>query len=333
MAERRTTRVVFAAARVCLIEVSRWFRAFRGWRAVGGKTSSGDLGPALGSRSGIVPELPEVETMVRGIRTAVERRRIVEVRWCPTSCRPFSLCPPFPEFAERQRGQVVTSVERFGKRVVLNLSDGATVAIEPRMTGLLLLADPPDWEHLRLEWRFAGRGEFSRLWFWDRRGLGTVRYDPPGVLHAVLKSKLGPDALRMTLADWRSRCRATARPIKVALLDQKLVAGIGNLYASEILHAARIHPAQPADTLTTAQLTWLHRAVQSVLKEAIRYEGSTLGDGTYRNALNRAGNYQNVHKVYARFNEPCPTCKNGRIARIVQAQRSTFYCPQCQRRR
>lgn len=280
-----------------------------------------------------MPELPEVETMVRGIRAAVVQRRIVDVRLCPTACRPITLSPAFPEFAERQRDQKVTAVERAGKRVVLHLSDGATVAIEPRMTGLLLLTDPPDQDHLRIAWRLVGTSGSTTLWFWDRRGLGTVRYDPPGVLHARLAGKLGPDALTLTLDDWRNRCRQTARPIKVALLDQKLVAGIGNLYASEILHVARIHPAQPANSLSRPQLLRLHAAVQQVLTEAIAYEGSTLGDGTYRNALNRAGNYQNVHRVYARAGETCPTCGNSPVQRIVQAQRSTFYCPRCQRRR
>lgn len=280
-----------------------------------------------------MPELPEVETMVRGIRAAVVQRRIVDVRLCPTPCRPITLSPAFPEFAQHQRGRRVTSVERAGKRVVLYLSDGATVAIEPRMTGLLLLADPPDQDHLRLAWQLAGKNGSTTLWFWDRRGLGTVRYDPPGALLKTLAGKLGPDALALTLPEWRNRCRQTARPIKVALLDQKLVAGIGNLYASEILHVARIHPAQPANSLSPPQLQRLHAAVQQVLAEAIAYEGSTLGDGTYRNALNRAGGYQNVHRVYARAGETCPTCRQSTVQRIVQAQRSTFFCPRCQRRR
>jgi formamidopyrimidine-DNA glycosylase len=281
-----------------------------------------------------MPELPEVETMVRGIRPAVEGRRITVVRACRTKCRPISLSPLFPEFADRQVGQTVVAVRRLGKRVVLDLSNRASVVIEPRMTGLVLLADAPDREHLRLEWRFGGRRDSSALWFWDRRGLGTVRYFASGELERELSSrKLGPDALALTVAEWRERCRATTRAIKVALLDQRLVAGIGNLYASEILHRARIHPARAADALTTAQIVRLHEAVRSVLEEAIRYEGSTLGDGTYRNALNEAGDYQNSHCVYAREEERCRTCRRGVIQRIVQAQRSTFFCPRCQRGR
>ena len=117
----------------------------------------------------------------------------------------------------------------------------------------------------------------------------------------------------------------------MALLNQKKVAGIGNLYASEILHLSRISPEVPARELSRKQISRLAKAVPAILNEAIRYEGSTLGDGTYRNALNETGGYQNAHKVYARDGEICPTCDRGTIIRIVQAQRSTFFCRVCQR--
>jgi len=128
------------------------------------------------------------------------------------------------------------------------------------------------------------------------------------------------------------RLSASRRAIKVALLDQRAVAGIGNLYASEILHVAGIHPARRCDRLTRAQWQAIADATHGVLEEAIRYEGSTLGDGTYRNALNREGGYQNHHRVYARAGRQCPSCRSSEIKRIVQAQRSTFFCPQCQRK-
>ena len=142
---------------------------------------------------------------------------------------------------------------------------------------------------------------------------------------------LGPDALQLTADELRECCRRTGRAIKVALLDQRWIAGIGNLYASEILHTARIHPRQPADQLTSAQRRRLLAATHDVLETAIRYEGSTLGDGTYRNALNKSGQYQNEHLVYGRADKTCPSCGCGKVRRIVQAQRSTFFCPRCQR--
>jgi formamidopyrimidine-DNA glycosylase len=119
----------------------------------------------------------------------------------------------------------------------------------------------------------------------------------------------------------------------VALLDQRAVAGIGNLYASEILHLAEVHPARSCDKVTRAQWQRIADATHEVLEAAVRYEGSTLADGTYRNALNQAGDYQNHHRVYDRKGAVCFRCGPGReIVRIVQAQRATFFCPGCQRK-
>jgi len=278
-----------------------------------------------------MPELPEVETMVRGIRAAVEGRRIAGFSRCPCRCRPIALRPSLRSIQSRCEGQTLLAVRRRAKRIVLELSTGDAFIIEPRMTGLVLLADPPDPEHLRFEWRLAGKGPRS-LWFWDRRGLGTVRLLSPAQQAEVLgPGFLGPDALEITIEGWRTLCCNTARPIKVALLDQKLVAGIGNLYASEILHLAGIHPQRRADRLKLKQIERMGECVLSVLHEAILHEGSTLSDGTYRNALNQAGGYQNAHRVYDREGEPCATCNGPPIRRIVQAQRSTFFCPACQR--
>ena len=279
-----------------------------------------------------MPELPEVETMVRGIRPFVEQRRIVDVIACPTHCRPISIVPPFKRLVKGLVGQTVSSVGRLGKRVVLNLSDHSNVVIEPRMTGLMLLANAPDQDHLRVEWRFDGRREFNSVWFWDRRGLGTIRHYRAGELEQVYgPDNLGPDALECTPEQWRQRLHATSRAVKVALLDQRLVAGIGNLYASEILHVAGINPGRSCRKLTGPQVDRLVRSARDVLARAIEHEGSTLGDGTYRNALSQSGRYQNEHRVYMREDQPCPTCNRGVIVRLVQAQRSTFYCPKCQR--
>jgi formamidopyrimidine-DNA glycosylase len=200
------------------------------------------------------------------------------------------------------------------------------------MTGLMLLSDPPDRDHLRIEWQFSGKAEFNSLWFWDRRGLGTVSLAEPGQLERHVDwGRLGPDALQMTIEAWRECCAKTSRPIKIVLLDQRSVAGIGNLYASEILHMSSINPARPANRLAPRELDRLHVATRSILEEAIRDEGSTLGDATYRNALNQSGRYQNKHRVYGRADERCRTCADGIIRRVVQGQRSTFFCPECQK--
>ncbi len=278
-----------------------------------------------------MPELPEVETMVRGIRPHVAGRRIEDVRRPRCTCRPIAMRPEIRTLRARCRGRTIEAVERLAKRVLLRLDSGDVLAIEPRMTGLMLLSDPPDRGHLRLEWRLNGDGEHRSLWFWDRRGLGTVTLYTADEFRERLESgRIGPDALGLSDQQWRLALTRTSRPIKVALLDQKLVAGIGNLYASEILHEARIHPARPADSLSRGEIVRVRAATQRILAEAIQYEGSTLGDGTYRNALNQSGGYQNAHRVYAKAGERCPRCRRGVIERIVQAQRSTFYCERCQ---
>jgi len=279
-----------------------------------------------------VPELPEVETMVRGIRPHVEGRVLRRLEACPNSCRPLSMTPSLDQQVGQSRGQRVVEVKRRAKRIVLRLENSLAFVIEPRMTGLLLLADPPDREHLRLVWRLSEGAGSGDLWFWDRRGLGTVSLLSPEQLERRLgPGKLGPDALEMTTENWLAFCRSTSRAIKVALLDQAKVAGIGNLYASEILHLCGIDPRRRASGLTRREILELGEATRMVLLEAIQYEGSTLSDGTYRNALNRAGGYQNQHRVYDRAGEACPRC-GGTIRRIVQAQRATFFCVECQHR-
>lgn len=276
-----------------------------------------------------MPELPEVETMRRGVAVVVGAR-IVAAEKIPCRRRPILVAPGGAAFAKRAAGRTIAEVNRVGKRVVLKLDSEDAIVIEPRMTGLVLLADPPTQEHLRFRIRFAG-GRVSELMYWDRRGLGSVRLMSPRQIAAVLgPSKLGPDALELTANGLQSALASSRRAIKVALLDQRVVAGIGNLYAAEILHAAGIHPERRCDRLRGKDWQALTASMHAVLNEAIRYEGSTLGDGTYRNALNQAGGYQHHHRVYGRAGEECPTCGETEIVRIVQAQRSTFYCPACQ---
>lgn len=298
-----------------------------------------------------MPELPEVETMCRGIAPIVGRR-VLHVGRPPCSRRPITIQPRLDSFRRRAEGKTIVAIERLGKRVVIWLGaqvqglqplglrtncaplGAEAIVIEPRMTGLVLLADPPTQEHLR--WRMRLHGKAARdLLFWDRRGLGSVRLlsaaEFQNKFHGAQQT-IGPDALQLPAEALRNRLCRSHRAIKVALLDQRAIAGVGNLYASEILHTAGIHPAARCHRLRRHDWTRLHAAVREVLEAAIRYEGSTLADGTYRNALNQSGGYQNHHRVYDRAGRPCPTCGRGHIRRTVQAQRATFFCPACQRR-
>ena len=277
-----------------------------------------------------MPELPEVETMRRGILDAVGGK-IVSIRTEPCTRLPIAIEPGIEEIHRRTVGQRLEAVDRVGKRVVFRFTSGDCLVIEPRMTGLVLVSDPPTIEHLRVRIQLRGCGHPS-IWFWDRRGLGTVTLMSPDEQRQRLgPPRLGPDALTLTPQLLRAQLGASRRAIKVALLDQSKVAGIGNLYASEILHVAQVDPRQLCTRLRPSQWEAITVATLDVLKEAIQHEGSTLSDGTYRNALNQSGGYQNMHRVYDRADESCPRCGET-IHRIVQAQRSTFFCRKCQRK-
>lgn len=279
-----------------------------------------------------MPELPEVETMRRGILKA-EGSRITFAGREKCKKRPILVQPGPAVLSKRVVGQRIENIGRVGKRVVIHLESGETLVFEPRMTGLVLVADPPTREHLRFRLDLVG-GPLESIWYWDRRGLGSVRLlSARQFQQQLMGDKLGPDALAISAAQMRERMKQSKRAIKVALLDQRALAGVGNLYASEILHLCGIHPGKRCDLLRTEQWEQIHTRMREVLELAIQHEGSTLSDGTYRNALNQSGGYQNHHRVYDRAGEACISCKSGLILRIVQAQRATFYCPECQRKR
>lgn len=276
-----------------------------------------------------MPELPEVETMCRGLRPVIGSliERVVDPR---CAYRPIVCTPSLHSIDRKLRGQSITGISRLGKRVLVETGQSVLV-LQPKMTGLVTIESPPDPEHVRLIVRLSG-GSVRELIFWDRRGLGTVMLLAREQIAAQLvEGKLGTDALSISSAEFAERLASTRRPIKVALLDQKLLAGVGNLYASEMLHAAGIDPQRSAADLKPREFARLFLEMQRILQEAIVHEGSTLSDGTYRNALNQSGNYQNMHRVYDRAGEPCPRCRRSKIVRIVQAQRATFYCLRCQR--
>lgn len=283
-----------------------------------------------------MPELPEVETMRRGIDDCIGCQ-IVAVQRPRCRLKPITIAPTLPTLRHRIVGTTIVKTDRAGKRVVVCLDSDDALVFEPRMTGLVLVADPPNTEHLRLCIQLDSqtkKSSTSQLLYWDRRGLGSVKlFSAEQFTQAFGPARLGPDAIDVTGKQLRDRLESSRRAIKVALLDQAAVAGIGNLYAAEILCLAKIHPQTACSQLRPADWQRIADATHSILAEAIRYEGSTLGDGTYRNALNHEGRYQNHHRVYDRAGQRCGICSRGKVKRIVQCQRSTFYCPCCQRLR
>ncbi|RLS35778.1 MAG: Fpg/Nei family DNA glycosylase [Planctomycetota bacterium] len=279
-----------------------------------------------------MPELPEVESMRRGI-AAVSGARILSAQFPMEGCRPLSITPSPSILARQLTGAMLGGIERFGKRVAIGITsqqlpEPRWLLIEPRMTGLLLVADPPSTKHVRMQLEL-GLCSIPRLLFWDQRGLGTIRLlDAAGLERACGPAKLGPDGLVINAPDLQLRLGGSRRAVKVALLDQRAVAGIGNIYASEILHRAGIHPQTPCQDLRTEAWQGIATAARRVLAAAVRLEGSSIGDELYRTADNRKGGYQRFHRVYGLHGSQC-RC-GAEIRRIVQAQRSTFFCPSCQ---
>jgi formamidopyrimidine-DNA glycosylase len=271
-----------------------------------------------------MPELPEVETVARGLRAALVGRTITDVKVLWTR----SVVPPDPSaFARRLTGQTVTGVGRRGKWVVMALSGGDTLLVHLRMSGRLLIESEPclDDRHLRV---LIQLDDGRRLSFVDQRKFGRmiVTDDPDQVLGDLgpepLSDAFTPERFGEMLAQRRGR-------IKPLLLNQRFLAGLGNIYTDEALWQARIHPLRPANTLTPAEVQRLHQAIQTVLAAAIASGGTTLDDASYRQADGQAGEFASKLAVYGRAEEACPRC-GGEIARITVCQRGTHFCPRCQ---
>lgn len=286
-----------------------------------------------------MPELPEVETMCRGLACAVGGR-IRAASFPRSRVRPLAITPAPATLGRRISGRTIAGVRRRGKRVVMELTasgrstDTLWLAIEPRMTGLMLVTEAPSPEHVRLvldlDHGRRGGNRPRRVLFWDRRGLGTITlHDRRGLEAACGTAKLGPDGLEISGADLVVRLGRSRRAVKPALLDQKAVAGIGNIYAAEILLAAGVDPRAACRRLDADAWERIATACRRLLALAVRLEGSTIGDETYRTADNRSGRFQRRHRAYGRAGLACRRC-GTLIERIVQVQRSTFFCPRCQ---
>lgn len=269
---------------------------------------------------------------------------VIQDVFCPPSrLQPITYEPPPRVMFSILRDLRIQCIERRGKRLAFLLDKEYVLVIEPRMTGRLLLDPEPLPSHVRLVMNIAvptgsddqADASVTRtLVFRDVRGLGVVRLIKQDACGQVIgEAALGPDALAISWQDLRDRLGQRRAAIKIALMDQKAVAGVGNIYASEALHRAKIHPARPCHTLTARQWQRLHAALQQVLHEAIEQQGSTLADQAYTTPGNNPGRFQDQHRVYQRDGKRCLQCRRGIIRRIILGQRSTFFCPVCQRMR
>ena len=271
-----------------------------------------------------MPELPEVETVARGLQAALAGRTIVAVQvlW------PRTVVDMEPAaFAERLAGQTVLRVGRRGKWVVLTLASGQALLVHLRMTGRLLVEEGAcgDEQHVRVR---LALDDGRCLCFRDARKFGRMALvDDP----APLLAELGPEPLGgdFTLAWLRSLLARRRGRIKPLLLDQRVLAGLGNIYTDEALWRARIHPLHTAAGLTPEEVARLHAAIRDVLNEAVLREGTTLDDQGYVGADGRPGSFAEQLAVYARAGCACPRC-GAPVERIVVGQRGTHLCPVCQ---
>ncbi len=276
-----------------------------------------------------MPELPEVEIAARNLRRWAKGRRVGEVEIDPRARRIFR--PATPEaFAAGLAGHRVARVDRHGKQLLLTLDGpGGRLGLLSHlgMTGKWLRRGPGEEEpsHSRVRLRLDSG---AVLHYRDPRLFGRLRLVPGARFDEVPELEaLGPDPLRdgVDAAALAGELARSRRPIKVALLDQSLLAGVGNIYASEALFRARVDPRRPARDLSPAEVRRLAKALVEAMEESLaRQEGPEIRYVEEPGA-------ENPFLVYGKAGEPCPRCRRAAVVRAVQAQRSTFYCPRCQR--
>lgn len=272
-----------------------------------------------------MPELPEVEVVRRGLAQEVAGRRVTSV--AVTGVRTVRRHPP-EALVERLEGATLGPAGRIGKFLLVPLDDGSdTLVVHLRMSGQLLLT-APEWPRARHTHAVLGLSDGRELRFVDPRTFGElfVAATPVAAL-----AHLGPDPLA---PGWsaavlgRGLAGRTAR-LKLLLMDQRFVAGIGNIYSDEALFEARLRFDRPAGSLSGDEIARLHRAVRSTLRAAVAHRGSSLRDAQYVDLFGAPGDYQLLHRVYGREGAPCPRC-GGPVRRIPLGGRSTFLCEACQ---
>lgn len=270
-----------------------------------------------------MPELPEVETIRRSLwpRIAGARIRRVAVRERRLR-RPIAA-----DFEARLEGRRIDGIDRRGKYLLFQLDDRRTLLVHLGMSGHLALKpagardEPHEHVRLTLDRRLA-------LVFHDPRRFGLMRVGRPDELVELRRVGRDPLAECWTADTWRALVRQRRLPIKNLLMDQRVFAGIGNIYANETLYAAGIRPRRRASGLRQREVERLAAAVRRVLEKAVRLGGSSISD--YRDADGKPGFFQIHHAVYDRSGQPCRRC-GAPIRRILLSGRSTFYCPRCQR--
>ena len=271
-----------------------------------------------------MPELPEVETIARGLANAVAGKTVDSV----AVFRSKVVVPEPVRFAQTLAGERIAAVGRRGKFVVLQLASGKALVVHLRMTGRLIVqaagtANPEPYTNVLLTFH-----DGTRLCFADIRQFGRMRLVMPEETWAA-EVGLEPLSNEFSFDRFSSLLDGRTTPIKVFLLDQRRIAGIGNIYACEALWDARIRPSRPAGALSKQARRRLHFSIQDVLRRAIEMRGTSVDD--YVDAEGLRGGFQNVLSVYSRDGKDCSRCERP-IVRTVLAQRGTWWCRTCQKR-
>jgi formamidopyrimidine-DNA glycosylase len=282
-----------------------------------------------------MPELPEVETVRKGIASRAVGRRIERVEvGRERTVRRFGR----ESLVAGLSGTVITAANRRGKYLLCPLDSGEQMMIHLRMSGRVLFAaigsERPPHTHVVLHLSPLGDEQPCELRFVDPRTFGEVLvFDPAHAAEQVPElARLGPDPLvdDFTPDVLASRLHGKRGNLKATLLDQTVVAGIGNIYADEILHRAGLRWSRVPGSLRQSTINRLHACIAEVLAEAVKAGGSTLDDTQYVDAFGEEGWFQTQHRVYGRAGEPCLTCGRSRISRTTVAGRTTCYCRVCQ---
>ena len=281
-----------------------------------------------------MPELPEVETVRRGLQQNVVGRLVVKVevgreRTVRRTSREALI--------DGLTGVKITSATRRGKYLICDLDSGQKLMMHLRMSGRLIIAQPnakrPPHTHVVMHLS-KDKDTDSELWFVDPRTFGEVVVFDPDLIKTQMPdlANLGVDPLvdELTPEILQELFKNRRGNLKALLLNQHFVAGIGNIYADEILHLAKLRPDRLPGRLTPVVLSRLCEAIIEVLNNAVNAGGSTLKDTQYVDLDGQSGNYQDEHRVYGRAGLPCLTCRKGRVLMTTVAGRTTCYCSACQ---
>ncbi len=280
-----------------------------------------------------MPELPEVETIRRDLNRLIVGKKILDI----TTDSPKQIQPSLAKVKKAVVGTKIKNIKRRAKLLQIFLSNNQILAVHLKLTGRLLVrkanAPKDDWQRVTIKLRNGKtkklKNEVWELRFCDLRKFGWIRLVGDKELQ-VINRELGiePFTPEFTLKRLSQILQSTSRPVKLVIMDQKKIAGVGNIYANDALFLAKIRPDRPAKKLSNLEIKKLREAIEKVLRAGIKYRGAS--DQYYLDALGKKGSYQDHFLTYGREGKKCFDCQ-GKIKKIKLGGRGTFYCSRCQK--